>query len=110
MPSKLADFFVRNFRKEFYAWYDSYDEIDLPTYSRIRSWLKNKELKNVKYNPVFLDYIPYVGEYRTEHSPVNIEIPNFMKKLFSSRSFMRLMSKPPFILFSKDWYVIFEKE
>jgi len=108
LPKSKADFFVKKFRNGFYLWYDSYEkEIQLPTYNTAKKWFE--DLDDVKFYNMFLHYLPYVGEFSLKHNIMSFKLPKILKKLFSSRAFLSIVSKWPFIVFAKDWIVVAKK-
>jgi len=107
MPKKFSDAFVKIFRPGFYAWYDSYEEIQLPTYLAARKWFE--ELDDVKFYNMFLHYIPFVGVFGVKHNVMSFRLPKFLESVFSSRAFLKLVSTWPFMIFAKDWIVVAKK-
>lgn len=108
LPKKYSDTFVRVFRKDFYAWWDSYEkEIHIPTYGKTKNWFEGFD--DVKFYNFFLHYIPYVGDFWMPHNILSFRLPAPLKKLFGSHSFIEFISNPLFIIFAKDWIVVAKK-
>jgi len=106
IPKKYSDAYIKTFRRGFYAWYDSYEEIHLPTYGTAKRWFDGLDDRNVKFYQMFLHYIPFVGMFGMKHNIISFKLPNFLKRIFRSRKFLNLVSKWPFIIFAKDWLVV----